>query len=84
MRNLYDKYIRMEHITLGLAVLTGIFAVIQGYAILMVCSLYMIAFSIFCDGVIYASTNNTAAGIKQFMKAGMVLLLSTILLFQVG
>ncbi|WP_382395221.1 hypothetical protein [Lentibacillus juripiscarius] len=74
----------MEHITLGLAVVTGILAIIQGYAILMVCSLYMIAFSIFCEGVIYASTNNTIAGIKQFIKAGMILVLSTILLFMVG
>ncbi|GAA0436058.1 hypothetical protein GCM10008983_10870 [Lentibacillus halophilus] len=82
MRNVYEKYIRLEFVTLGLAIVTGIIAIMQGYVIMMTGSLYFIAASLFCEGVLHTSTNNAQDGIKQLIKAGMVAILSTIMLFQ--
>ncbi|TMN22043.1 hypothetical protein FH966_03280 [Lentibacillus cibarius] len=82
MQSPYEKYLKMERLTLGLAVVVGIISIIQGNRFIILCSLYILGYSIFCEGVIYLNTNYKDLGIKQFIKAGMVVLLSTILLFK--
>ncbi|GGJ82989.1 hypothetical protein GCM10007063_01850 [Lentibacillus kapialis] len=81
MRNPYDKYIRMELLTLTLAVVIGLIAIVQGYVIIMLLCVYLLAFSILCEGFLFLNTNHSADGIKQVAKAGMLMLLATILFF---
>ncbi|SFE08344.1 hypothetical protein SAMN05216238_10834 [Lentibacillus persicus] len=81
MHNPYEKYKRMELITLALAVIIGLTAVVQGTAILMLFSLLLVAVSIFSEGLLQFNTNKAAEGIKQFVKAGILMLLAAILLF---
>ncbi|QKY70524.1 hypothetical protein [Lentibacillus sp. CBA3610] len=81
MRNPYEKYIRMELLTLALAVVIGLIAILQGYVVIILLSMYLLAFSIFCEGFLQLNTNRGMDGIKQFVKAGMLMLLATILFF---
>lgn len=82
MRHPYEKFIRLELITLVLVVIIGLISVFQGILIIMLFSLYLLAISIFCEALIAMNTHNTAEGAKQFVKAAMLMLVTTILLFQ--
>ncbi|HLR62854.1 MAG TPA: hypothetical protein VK097_10475 [Lentibacillus sp.] len=79
MRNQYEKYIRVELLTLALAVVIGLIAIVQGFVIIMLLCVYLLAFSIFCEGFLFLNTNRPADAIKQIAKAGMLMLLATIL-----
>ncbi|HLS08626.1 hypothetical protein [Lentibacillus sp.] len=81
MHNPYEKYIRMELLSLAFAVIIGVIAVVQGYVIIMLFCVYLLAFSIVCEGFLHLNSNHTADGFKQFVKAGMLMLLATILFF---
>lgn len=79
MRNQYEKYIRVELLTFALAVVIGLIAIVQGFVIIMLLCVYLLAFSIFCEGFLFLNTNRPADAIKQIAKAGMLMLLATIL-----
>lgn len=82
MRHPYEKFIRLELVTLVLVVVIGFISVFQGYPIIMLFCLYLLSISIFCEALIHMNTFRTTEGIKQFVKAFMLMLLTTILLFQ--
>ncbi|MFC4558125.1 hypothetical protein ACFO3D_07865 [Virgibacillus kekensis] len=82
MRHPYEKFIRLEIITLILAGVIGFIAVFQGFPIIMIFCLYLLAISIFSEALIYTNTFQTAQGMKQFAKAFLLILFATILLFQ--
>ncbi|WP_164667535.1 hypothetical protein [Virgibacillus doumboii] len=82
MRHPYEKFIRLELLTLGLVVVTGLIAIFQGYLIIMFFSLYLLSISIFCEALIALNTPHSTEGVKQFAKAVMLLLITTVLLFQ--
>ncbi len=81
MRHPYEKFIRLELITLVLVVIIGLISVFQGILIIMLFSLYLLSISIFFEALIAFNTHNTAEGAKQFVKAAMLMLVTTILLF---
>ncbi|WP_010531536.1 hypothetical protein [Lentibacillus jeotgali] len=81
MHNPYEKYIRIELLSLALAVVIGLIAIVQGYVIIMLLCVYLLAFSIFSEGLFLLNTNRSTEGIKQVAKAGMLMLLATILFF---
>ncbi|ALX49846.1 hypothetical protein [Lentibacillus amyloliquefaciens] len=81
MRNQYEKYIRMELLLLALGVIVGLTAIVQGSAVMMLLCVLLVAISICFDGLLQFNTNKAAEGIKQFLKAGMLMLLAAILLF---
>lgn len=83
MRNPYENYIRMELLSLALAVVIGLIAIVQGYVMIMLFCLYLLAFSILSEGTFYLNTNKTPEGIKQFVRAGMLLVLATVLFFYI-
>ncbi|MFD1361597.1 hypothetical protein [Lentibacillus salinarum] len=82
MRNPYERYKRMELISLALAVVIGLIAIVQGYTIFMLFSFYLLAFSILSEGIFYLNTNKAPDGIKQCVKAGVLVLLATMLFFR--
>ncbi|SFA97735.1 hypothetical protein SAMN04488072_104270 [Lentibacillus halodurans] len=81
MRSPYEKYIRIELLALALAVIIGLIAIVQGYVIIILLCVYLLAFSMFCEGFLHLNTNKPIDGIKQFVKAGMLMVLATILFF---
>ncbi|TFJ93409.1 hypothetical protein [Lentibacillus salicampi] len=83
MRNPYEKYIRIELLTLALAVVIGMIAIVQGYLLIMLFCVYLLAFSMFCEGFLHINTNHAVDGFKQFVKAGMLILIVTVLFFSI-
>lgn len=82
MRHPYEKFIRLELITLTFVVIVGLIAIFKGYLIIILFSLFMLAISILCEALIAINTYHTSEGVKQFIKAVMLLLLTAVLLFQ--
>ncbi|MUK89602.1 hypothetical protein GMD78_14635 [Ornithinibacillus sp. L9] len=77
MRHPYEKFIIAELATIGLAIILAIIAFIQGLLILIVLSLYLIAVSLVCDGLIALNTFKQTHATKQFVRAVAVFLLAT-------
>lgn len=82
MRHPYEKFIRLELLTLGIVIITGVISIVKGYPIIMILSLYLLSISIFCEALIGLNTQRTTKGAKQFAKAFMLFLLTTVLFFQ--
>ncbi|GAB4074848.1 hypothetical protein GCM10028778_23510 [Barrientosiimonas marina] len=82
MRNPYENDRRMEMISLALAGIIGPIAIFKGYPVMILFCLFLLAFSILSEGLFYLHINKTPEGIKQFIKAGVLVLLITALFFR--
>ncbi|WP_077329400.1 hypothetical protein [Virgibacillus siamensis] len=82
MRHPYEKFIRLELLTLAAAVIIGLIAIIQGYLLIVFFCLFLVAISMIFEGLIAMNTFHTTEGLKQFTKAAILLLLTFILFFK--
>lgn len=80
MRHPYEKFIRGELVAIGLAILFGLIALIQGLFLLIVLSIYLVAASLFFDGLIALNSYNQTQGIKQLARSILLILFATFLL----
>ncbi|GGA63849.1 hypothetical protein [Ornithinibacillus halotolerans] len=81
MRHPYEKFIRGELVAIGLALLFGLIALIQGIFILIIIGLYLVSASLAFDGLIGMNMRNQVHGIKQLLRAGLLFIFATFLLF---
>ncbi|WP_174614978.1 hypothetical protein [Virgibacillus ihumii] len=82
MRHPYEKFIRLELLTLAAAMIIGLIAIFQGYLLIIFLCIFLLAVSLVFEGLIAMNTFHTTAGLKQFAKAAMLLLLTIVLFFQ--
>ncbi|WP_010648440.1 hypothetical protein [Oceanobacillus massiliensis] len=82
MRHPYRKLVQMELFLLLFAFLAGIAALIAGYIIILFLSIYLIVFSLICDAMILLNTRHPAEAGKQAIRAVMLFLFMTYLLFR--
>lgn len=82
MRHPNEKFIKIELVSLTLAVIIGLFAIIQAAFIWFSLSVYLIAISLFCDGVIALSTHQQVWAMKQLIRSILLFLLTTLLIFK--
>lgn len=82
MRRPYEKFIQMEIITLGGAAFFGFFALIKGYFLLAIVSVYFIVISIICDALIKWQFLHKLEASKQLLRAIILFLLAAILLIR--
>ncbi|WP_404455834.1 hypothetical protein [Oceanobacillus kapialis] len=80
MRHPFEKIIRIELLTIVLALIIGLISIIQGYLLLATCSIYLIAISFTCTALLDWKTNQTAQGAKHAARALLLFLLATYLL----
>jgi hypothetical protein len=80
MRHPYEKFIRGELVAIGLALLFGLIALIQGIFLLIILCLYCIAASLAFDGLIGMNMRNQTHGVKQLLRALLLFLFATFLL----
>ncbi|WP_096272812.1 hypothetical protein [Paucisalibacillus globulus] len=80
MRHPYEKFIRGELVAIGLALLFGLIALIQGIFLLIILCLYCIAVSLAFDGLIGMNMRNQTHGVKQLVRALLLFLFATFLL----
>src|SRR5699024_1133474 len=77
----YGKLIHIDLISIVSVILIGIFAFIQGYILIIFLCFYLLTLSLFCDALIKWYTNQKNSALLQFLRATMLFLLSTYLVF---
>lgn len=82
MRHPYEKIIRIELIALGISILTVIIALIQASVLFIILAIYFIIVSLACDAFAHSfTTNRQLQSLKQAIRAGILFLLATALIF---
>ncbi|OZU88485.1 hypothetical protein CIL03_12635 [Virgibacillus indicus] len=81
MRHPYGKFIRVEVISLVCLIFIGLIALIQGYLLLIYFSLYLLAIGLITDAMIEWYSHQTAKAGKQVIRAVMLFLFTTYLIF---
>ncbi len=75
MRHPYEKFILGELISIGLALLFGLIALIRGSFPLLMLSLFLLVISLICTGVIFLYSNRSTEAGKQILRAAILFLL---------
>ena len=81
MRHPYGKFIRIEVISLACLIFIGFIALIQGYLLLIYFCFYLLAIGLITDAVIEWYSHQSAKAGKQIIRAVMLFLLTTYLIF---
>jgi len=71
----------MELIALLSAFIIGITALVVGYTAILFLSIYLLIFSLVCDAMVLFNTRHTIEAGKQAVRAAVLFLLVTFLLF---
>ncbi|MEC5424421.1 hypothetical protein QGM71_13050 [Virgibacillus sp. C22-A2] len=82
MRHPYEKFIRIELLSLASAILIGIIALAQGYTLLIFLCLYLLALSLACNALIELHRHEADQAGKQILRAIMLFILASFMLFQ--
>lgn len=82
MRHPYERFIKVELISLVLAIIFGLLAIIKANLMWLSLSLYLIAISLFCDGIVAQSTRLKIRTMKQLIRFLLLFLLATLLIFK--
>ncbi|WP_010096022.1 hypothetical protein [Ornithinibacillus scapharcae] len=80
MRHPYEKFIRGELVAIGLAIIFGLIALIQGIFLLIVLCIYLVAASLIFDGLLAINSYNQTQGFKQLARSVLLILFATFLL----
>lgn len=81
MRHPYEKFIRLELITLILAVLAGIVVLIKGFTFLAILLIYLIACGLCCEAMVEFHTHNKNKAFKHFVQAMLILVFMSYIVF---
>lgn len=82
MRHPFEKFIKVEYGSLILALIIGLYAIIQSVFALLILSMYLIAISLFCDGIVALSTRQHVWAGKQVTRAFIICLVATLIFFK--
>ncbi|MBU5465223.1 hypothetical protein KQI49_00085 [Virgibacillus sp. MSJ-26] len=82
MRHPYERFIKIELISLILAIIIGLLAIIKANLIWLSLSLYLTAISLFCDSIVAQSTHLKVRRIKQLIRFVLLFFLATLLIFK--
>lgn len=81
MRHPHERYILAEIVLTVLAIICGLLAWITSFIFMLYLSIYCIAFSIVCEGIIALSISEIQHALKHAAKAVILLIIATCLLF---
>lgn len=82
MRHPYEKFIRIELISMISAVLIGMIAFIKGYFILIFICFFLIALSLIAEVIILWFTYQKIQAGKQLIRACIILILTLYLILK--
>lgn len=80
LRHPFEKFIRIELVSIGAAVLLGIIGLTLGFLFLISVSLLLLSISLCCEALVDWQTNNTLHAGKQLLRATMAFLFAIYLL----
>ncbi|RLL42845.1 hypothetical protein D8M04_14955 [Oceanobacillus piezotolerans] len=81
MRHPMKKFALIELVSLGIVIILGTFALIKGFLFLIVLCIYLLSLSLLCDGLIYYQKNDVPHAGKQAIRAFLLFIFATYLLF---
>ncbi|MFA1822447.1 hypothetical protein ACDX78_20170 [Virgibacillus oceani] len=81
MRHPYEKYIRLELITIILICLLGLFAIIQSYILFIFLGLYLLTVNLILTALIEFHTYRAHEAIKHVLRAIFLFVFTTYLIF---
>ncbi|GAB3789239.1 hypothetical protein [Virgibacillus kimchii] len=81
MRHPYEKFIRLELITIILVFVLGLFAIIQTYIIFLFLGLYLLVISLILTALIEFHTYRTQEALKHASRALLLFIFTTYLIF---
>lgn len=81
MRHPYEKFIRLELITIILVFILGIFAIIQSYILFIYLGLYLLVISLVFNALIEFHTYQTQEAMKHALRALLLFVFTTYLVF---
>ncbi|WP_430790103.1 hypothetical protein VBD025_05595 [Virgibacillus flavescens] len=73
MRHPYEKFIRLELISLILAIICGIIVLIKGYILLVILIILLIACGLCFEAMIELNTHNRNKAFKHFVEALLII-----------
>lgn len=82
MKHPHEKFIRIELLSIALALIIFIFSVIKGYLLFAIFSLLLIAVSLLSESMILLATHQKAQALKQGARAAIILLLAIYVLLK--
>lgn len=82
MKHPFEKLIRGELAAIILAILVSLFALLKGYALLFLFTLYLLVFSLVCDSMLATYAKQSAHAAKQLTRAVLLFIIATCLLLQ--
>ncbi|MUV37441.1 hypothetical protein JNUCC1_01247 [Lentibacillus sp. JNUCC-1] len=80
MNHPFEKLMKMELIALIVVLIVGTIAIAKGLFLLMIIGLYGIAASMIFSGMAAMSTRHPVTGIKQFLRAIILIILATLII----
>lgn len=83
MKHPYERFILAELVSISLAILIGLVALIKGVMILAFIALYCIAISFVCEGLIEWSKRQTLVAGKQLLRALAIIILASYLILKI-
>jgi hypothetical protein len=83
MRHPHEKFIRLELLAILLAVIIGIIALLKGFLLVMVLTLYLITFSMIFGALVEWNTRQTNQAGVHFLQAALLFVFTTYLLFHI-
>lgn len=81
MRHPYEKFIRLELISLILALFAGIIVLIKGFIFLAIVLIYLIACGLCCEAMIELHTHNRNKAFKHFTQAMLIFVFMSYIVF---
>jgi type III secretory pathway component EscV len=81
MRHPYEKFVRIELVSIISAFVIGIIALIKGFPILIFICFFLVAISLCAEAIILWFTYQKVDGGKQLIRAMIIFLLTTFLIF---
>lgn len=81
MQHPSERFVKIELLCLGLALFIGGFAIYKTSLLLLFMSIYLIAISLLCDGLVAITTHYRVTGIKQIIRAILLFILTTLIIF---
>jgi len=79
----YEKFIHLEFLAIFLMLIIGIIALVKKFTFLILLCLFLLGFSLLCEGVKNYYTYEQVDAIKHVIKAVMVFLFTIYLLFAI-
>ncbi len=83
MRHPFEKLILIELGMIGCAGIFSIFAIIKGFVLFAMASIYLIVISLICNAMIKWQLRNPQEAMQQLFRAIALFLIASLLLFRI-